>query len=254
MCSSASPRSAARSTRPASRATALRSTTSTSVGTSSTPQLLARPRRCVDVDLDHAQASRSLRAMWATRLSIRRAGPEREDVKKTSSGWGSPFIEASWDSGDEGPHRNTRERPMCNLAAWATGTRSGSSPASAPRSGVAATGALRRALRAPPSRPSRAPCVGLVFGQWDEALGGALGGACGALGIGAARRAARCAAAARAAAPPHLLALAALVGAALAFVPVARVPRGHRGAGSRRTAPRRARRSATPGLRSLARD
>ena len=88
--------------------------------------------------------------------------------------------------------------------------------------------------------------VGLVVGA---AVAVALGFAFGAVGRGGRRRSsarsaarsarrrsspARCAAAARAAARAILLGLAALVGAALAFVPVARLPRGARRAAARR--------------------
>ena len=62
--------------RPRARATAPGSTwnRSASSGRSSTSTLVTRRR------------PRSFRAMWASRLSIRRAGPERREVKKTRSG------------------------------------------------------------------------------------------------------------------------------------------------------------------------
>jgi hypothetical protein len=97
-----------------------------------------------------------------------------------------------------------------------------------------------------------AVAIGLVFGQWDEAVGGAAGAVCGALGSaplvrGALRRGGTPGGTAL------LLALAALVGAALAFVPVVgyleavAVPA--LGARLRSRAPDR-----HAGLRSLARD
>ena len=118
--------------------------------------------------------------------------------------------------------------------------------------GVAATGVLRRAVAGLVLAVSLAVAIGLVFGQWDEAVGGAAGAACGAIGSaplvrGTLRRGGTRGGTAL------LLAVAALVGAALAFVPVVgylealAVP----ALGARlrsRTAERHA------GLRSLARD
>jgi hypothetical protein len=40
-------------------------------------EALGEVRPVVHVDLAHAETAASLRAMWASRLSIRRAGPER---------------------------------------------------------------------------------------------------------------------------------------------------------------------------------
>jgi hypothetical protein len=85
--------------------------------------------------------------------------------------------------------------------------------------GVAATGVLRRALAGLVLAVAVAVAIGLVFGQWDEAIGGAVGAACGAIGSaplvrGTLRRGGTPGGTAL------LLALAALVGAALAFVPV----------------------------------
>ena len=85
--------------------------------------------------------------------------------------------------------------------------------------GVAATGVLRRALAGLVVAAAAAVAIGLVFGQWDEAVGGAAGAVCGAIGSaplvrGTLRRGGTRGGTAL------LLALAALVGAALAFVPV----------------------------------
>src|SRR4029079_15486911 len=85
--------------------------------------------------------------------------------------------------------------------------------------GVAATGALRRALAGVAVAVAVAVAIGLVFGQWDEAVGGAAGAVCGAIGStplvrGTLRRGGTPGGTAL------LLAVAALVGAALAFVPV----------------------------------
>jgi hypothetical protein len=85
--------------------------------------------------------------------------------------------------------------------------------------GVAATGLLRRWIVALPVAAVCAAAIGFAFWQWDEATGGLIGAACGALGsaplvAGALRRGGTRGGTA------SLLALAALVGAALAFVPV----------------------------------
>jgi hypothetical protein len=118
--------------------------------------------------------------------------------------------------------------------------------------GVAATGVLRRALAGLVLAVAVAVAIGLVFGQWDEAIGGAAGALCGAIGSaplvrGTLRRGGTRGGTAL------LLALAALVGAALAFVPAlgyleaVAVP--VLGARLRSRAPER-----HAGLRSLARD
>jgi hypothetical protein len=85
--------------------------------------------------------------------------------------------------------------------------------------GVAATGALRRAVAGVVVAIVVSVVIGFVFGQWDEAAGGFAGAACGALGAaplvaGTLRRGGTRGGTAT------LLALASLVGAALAFVPV----------------------------------
>ena len=118
--------------------------------------------------------------------------------------------------------------------------------------GLAATGVLRRALAGLAVAVVATVVIGLVFGQWDEAVGGAVGAACGAIGSaplvrGTLRRGGTRGGTAL------LLAVAALVGAALAFVPVlgyleaVAVPA--LGARLRSRAPDR-----HAGLRSLARD
>jgi hypothetical protein len=85
--------------------------------------------------------------------------------------------------------------------------------------GVAATGALRRAVAGVVVAIAVSVVIGFAFGQWDEAAGGFVGAACGALGsaplvTGTLRRGGTRGGTAT------LLALASLVGAALAFVPV----------------------------------
>jgi hypothetical protein len=85
--------------------------------------------------------------------------------------------------------------------------------------GVAATGALRRALAGLVVAVVCAVVIGFAFGQWDEAVGGFAGAVCGALGSaplvsGTLRRGGTRGGTAT------LLALVALGGAALAFVPV----------------------------------
>ena len=114
--------------------------------------------------------------------------------------------------------------------------------------GVACTGVLLRALAGFVVAAVVAVTLGLVFGQWDEAVGGLVGSACGSFGSaplvsGALRRGGTA----------LLLGLASLVGAALAFVPVvgyleaAAVPL--LGARLRRRSP-----DTHAGLRTLARD
>jgi hypothetical protein len=118
--------------------------------------------------------------------------------------------------------------------------------------GVAATGALRRAVVGLVVAAACSVAIGFAFGQWDEALGGAAGAICGALGsaplvTGTLRRGGTRGGTAT------LLALASLAGAALAFVPVLgylealAVP--VLGARLRRRAPDK-----HAGLRSLAKD
>jgi len=118
--------------------------------------------------------------------------------------------------------------------------------------GVAATGALRRSLAGVIVAVVAAAAIGFVFGQWDEAAGGAAGAVCGAIGSaplvrGTLRRGGTPGGTAA------LLALASLAGAALAFVPVlgyleaVAVPA--LGARLRSRAPER-----HAGLRSLAKD
>lgn len=118
--------------------------------------------------------------------------------------------------------------------------------------GVAACAVLGRALVAAVLAGAVAIALGLVFWQWEEAAGGIAGALCGALGAaplvaGTLRRGGTRGGTAL------LLTLAAVVGAALAFVPVlgyleaAAVP--ILGARLRRRSPDR-----HAGLRTLARD
>lgn len=118
--------------------------------------------------------------------------------------------------------------------------------------GVAATGLLRRALVALVVAAVIAAAIGVAIWQWDEAVGGVAGAICGALGssplvAGTLRRGGTRGGTAA------LLGVAALVAAALAFVPVVgyleaiAVP--VLGARLRRRAPDK-----HAGLRSLARD
>ena len=118
--------------------------------------------------------------------------------------------------------------------------------------GLAATGVLRRAVAGLVVAVVAAVAIGLVFGQWDEAVGGAVGAVCGAIGSGPLVRGALRRGGTRGG-TALLLAVAALVGAALAFVPVVgylealAVPA--LGARLRARTPER-----HAGLRSLARD
>jgi hypothetical protein len=118
--------------------------------------------------------------------------------------------------------------------------------------GIAMTAALGRAVVGLVLAAAVSVILGFTFGQWDEAAGGFAGALCGSLGIepvvsGALRRGGTRGGTAT------LLALAALVGAALAFVPVlgyleaAAVPA--LGLRLRRRAP-----DTHAGLRTLARD
>jgi hypothetical protein len=118
--------------------------------------------------------------------------------------------------------------------------------------GVAATGALGRALPASLLAAAAAVAIGLAIWGWGEAVGGVAGAVCGGFGAapvvaGALRRGGTRGGTAT------LIVLASLVGAALAFVPVLgylealAVPA--LGARLRRRAPDR-----HAGLRSLARD
>jgi hypothetical protein len=118
--------------------------------------------------------------------------------------------------------------------------------------GLALTGALRRVVPSVVAAAAVAVALGFAFAQWDEALGGLVGAACGALGSapvvsGALRRGGTRGGTAA------ILALAAVIGAALAFVPVvgyiAALAVPLLGARLRRRSPDR-----HAGLRSLARD
>ena len=85
--------------------------------------------------------------------------------------------------------------------------------------GVAATGLLRRALLGLVVAAVVAVAIGFALGQWEEAVGGLVGAICGSLGsapfvAGALRRGGTRGGTAT------LLALVALAGAALAFIPV----------------------------------
>lgn len=117
---------------------------------------------------------------------------------------------------------------------------------------VAATGILRRAPLGAPIAAVVAAAVGIVFWSWEQAVGGIVGSGLGAVGIaplvaGSLRRGGTRGGTAT------LLGAAALVGAALAFVPVVgyleavAVPA--LGLRLRRRTPER-----HAGLRSLARD
>lgn len=118
--------------------------------------------------------------------------------------------------------------------------------------GVAMTGSLRRVVPALVVTVAVALAIGFAFADWDEAVGGFVGALCGVLGTaplvtGALRRGGTRGGTAT------LLALASLVGAALAFAPVVgyleaiAVP--VLGARLRRRSP-----DTHAGLRSLARD
>jgi hypothetical protein len=118
--------------------------------------------------------------------------------------------------------------------------------------GLACTAVLRRVLLGAVVAAVVTAALGFVFGQWDEAVGGVVGAFCGGIGsgplvTGALRRGGTRGGTAT------LLALVALVGAALAFVPglgyLEAVALPALGLRLRRRAPDR-----HAGLRSLARD
>lgn len=84
--------------------------------------------------------------------------------------------------------------------------------------GLAATGVLRRVVVSLVVAVAVTVAIGFAFGQWDEAVGGLAGAVCGSVGsaplvAGALRRGGTRGGTAT------LLALGALAGAALAFVP-----------------------------------
>ena len=76
--------------RPSRRPTGRRSFTSTSVGMSVTLSLSAHSGDSDTSILAMRSRPRSLRARWASKLSIRRAGPDVEAVKKRRTG--RPFL------------------------------------------------------------------------------------------------------------------------------------------------------------------
>jgi hypothetical protein len=139
---------------------------------------------------------------------MRRDGPELTDEKKTSKGRGSAMRTS--------PSHSGPGRKLVLVGDWYTiGLFVGLGTAL----GVAATGVLLRALFGLVVAAVIIVAIGFAFAQWDEALGGLVGAICGSLGsaplvAGALRRGGTRGGTAL------LLALAALVGAALAFVPV----------------------------------
>ena len=182
---------------------------------------------------------RSFRARWASRLSIRRAGPERSDQKNTSIGRMS-LLNALLLSRDVAgcvvspenarPKRRRSGRRRCTASTlgprWVTGTRSASPSASVSRSACSSRASCRR-RRSAGSPPSSSPgvagaVVGLLIDDWTEVVAGAAGGVVGALvGIvvvsGALRRGGTRGGLAL------IVTLVALVLAGLAFVPIARL-------------------------------
>jgi hypothetical protein len=187
-------------------------------------------------------------------LSIRRDGPELTDEKKTSRGWASSGKGCAPVEGlSHYAQRAVTPKPVDTLGAlmgdWYTvGILVGLGTAI----GVAATGALRRAVVGLAVAVVAAAAIGYGFGQWDEAAGGVAGAICGALGSaplvsGTLRRGGTRGGTAM------LLALASLAGAALAFVPVVGYLEAFAvpvlGARLRRRAPDK-----HAGLRSLAKD
>ena len=101
--------------RPSIRETTRFSTTSASDGTFFTRKRSARSGRSSTSTLLTRRRPRSFRAMWASRLSIRRAGPERREVKKTSSGVRSGVASGICAN-------NGREAPAVTVPAWVRGT------------------------------------------------------------------------------------------------------------------------------------
>ena len=162
--------------------------------------------------------ARSLRAMCASRLSIRLAGPERREEKKTSRGWASRFTVFRERARRSGWANGGATMPVVGdwyLIGLLTGVGSGL--------GVLFTGMLaplhRGVLIA--AVLAVAVAVGIAFGveNWNEAVGGGLGALGGTIGSGAVVTGALRRGGTRIA-TALIVGLAALVVAALAFVPV----------------------------------
>src|SRR5512133_1198438 len=175
--------------RPSRRSTTRFRLTSTSVGTSVTLNFSASSGWSSTATRMIRTRVRSLRARWASRLSMRRAGPDRSDVKKTSRGLSSLNCVSSWDvdRGGTATLLSPVDRPVklhclqvgswywigvCAglgvavgvlLAALFAGTR------------IALTAALVLAA-------GIGVAIGFALGQWDEAIGGGAGGVLGAIG------------------------------------------------------------------------
>lgn len=141
---------------------------------------------------------------------------------------------------------------MCNLGGMGAWYTIGILAGLGASIGVACTAALRRGIAGFVLAAAISILIGFAFGHWDQAAGGFAGAACGAIGVvplvgGALRRGGT------RGGTFTLLALASVVGAALAFVPAlgyleaAAVPL--LGVRARRRAPDR-----HAGLRTLARD
>src|SRR3954465_6363871 len=82
--------------RPSIRSTTRFRFTSTSVGTSEPLNFTASSGWSSTSTRITRTRVRSLRARWASRLSMRRAGPDRSDVKNTSKGLSSLKMVSSW--------------------------------------------------------------------------------------------------------------------------------------------------------------
>src|SRR5207247_842024 len=123
--------------------------------------------------------SRSLRAMCASRLSIRRAGPEVARVKNTSIGIAeSRTISFSPQSG-----RSKLHSPRMHEV-WRISISAGAGAAL----GVLAAGLLGRLDRAPFASAVAALVAGGLLGwlvfDWKAGVAGAVGGALGGFGAG----------------------------------------------------------------------
>ena len=203
--------------------------TRTSAGTASTLNFSASSGcSSTSTRIDRAARVRSFRARWASRLSIRRAGPERSDREEDEQWLGSSltlFPPQDRVRGGAGPivpgKRPVKLHWLANgklvLDRCVRGARRCGRRLRSPRLLAGSRAALAAALVARRGCRRR---IGLALGQWGEAIGGGAGGALGA--VGAAQLVARDAAgaAARGSAPRSSSALAAVVLAALAWIPV----------------------------------
>src|SRR5215210_4794255 len=174
-------------TRPSSRSTTRFPLTSAIVGTVSTRKRSASSGCSFTSTWVTRRRARSLRARCATRLSMRRAGPEWEAPKKTSSGRRSGFTAPSFPANGT-PNRVPGGGVYTPQEMWEWY-----------RIGLAlglgiGLGGLLSALAAPrraatvlvaAAAAAAGAGVGYGIGGWNEAIGGGIGGALGATMVAA---------------------------------------------------------------------